>query len=502
MSNDLKINILAEIFCNTILLVLDALVFYCVKMMVDTEIHSSQMLQIAIIFTIVYFTFAWLYKNTHSKRVAILTKIEKLKMFDAISKLNAHSFYGNPNEEYTSMIQNDVETIREEYYESGIQFIGLLIKLAVYILIVGYIDVRFVVFVLGMSILGFVFRNVGDIDLEGVILNRKEKREKYEHIVKNIYDCRTTINTNTVDNIETFYLKYLDDLSDSKVKFGKRKSLLILLTNSKLTILNCLTVVVLVCMYNYNITTLGSAILLYKYIDELMYIMLDMNTCWGLIQGTKELRKKVLFEDKSFSSVFEEPIESVQLKNVTVDYLDISYNYKFKIGYTYFLEGNIGTGKSTLFRILKNQISFIGDYLVNDRIVDVNTNLDDEVILMSQIVPMLNVSFKELTEDYFSISLDEVTKFVSQHNLDDFESIMNCDNCSLLSSGERQKLCIVLLVLSNYSVKLYDEPTANIDIEHKQKYLNLIVADTDAMNLVIAHDMKKEMMEVLEIIIL
>lgn len=153
-----------------------------------------------------------------------------------------------------------------------------------------------------------------------------------------------------------------------------------------------------------------------------------------------------------------------------------SINLEIKNKGLYLIYGDSGQGKTTLFNIIFKQENYDDGYIDynNDKISFCKSTNQ----LIEILTPLDMVSFisndKESIDKYFNyFSLTKVKN----------KRIVN------LSSGERQRLQIILTLLSNANILLFDEPSSNLDKETSNKLYLLLKEETKNRAIImICHD--------------
>ncbi|HXK73964.1 MAG TPA: ATP-binding cassette domain-containing protein, partial [Bacteroidales bacterium] len=217
--------------------------------------------------------------------------------------------------------------------------------------------------------------------------------------------------------------------------------------------------------------------------------------------------KKVIFSMVNVSKTY--PPQKQVLKNIY-----LSFFYGAKIG----VLGLNGSGKSSLLKIIAGEDkSYQGEvvfspgysvgYLPQEPILDDNLTVKEVVRQgVQNIVDILeeyeavNMKFAEpMSDDEMEKLIErqgELTELIEQHDgweLDSkLERAMDALNCpeedkliKILSGGERRRVALCRLLLSEPDILLLDEPTNHLDAEsvqwlemHLQQYKGTVIAVT------------------------
>jgi len=203
-------------------------------------------------------------------------------------------------------------------------------------------------------------------------------------------------------------------------------------------------------------------------------------------------------------------IECIEVKNLCFSYTDSEHmksirnlNYKLKKGNIYGVKGHNGAGKSTLINLLLGMhIDEIhGDILINNqsiRNLDMHDIRKKHVGVAEQNPVILNdtleynTKLEIVTTDSCTNKSTTIEKYFKMLNMEKhFSSGADSDNKDVLvfSGGEKQKLCILRLLLKNPFVMIFDEPTSSLDSKTVSQfitYLNEIKGDK--IIIIVTHD--------------
>ncbi|MBR0141821.1 MAG: ABC-F family ATP-binding cassette domain-containing protein, partial [Ruminococcus sp.] len=169
----------------------------------------------------------------------------------------------------------------------------------------------------------------------------------------------------------------------------------------------------------------------------------------------------------SFTYAVEPPIDVLKVKNIDISVgkgaerktlvPDISFEVRRgdKIG----IIGDNGIGKSTLLRIIQEQLPHKGIVRWNSNIKisyfeQESTNLNKELTVM-----------EEIHSRYPSMSDLEVRSLLAQVRITG-ENVFK--ETGVISGGERAKLCFAIMMQEHGNVLILDEPTNHLDLSSKE----------------------------------
>ncbi|MBP1910509.1 ABC transporter ATP-binding protein [Methanolobus bombayensis] len=193
----------------------------------------------------------------------------------------------------------------------------------------------------------------------------------------------------------------------------------------------------------------------------------------------------------------------LDIRNLSVSYdgktilsdFDLSVSKGEKI----LIKGRSGIGKSTLFRIImgfsvhnSGEISLDGIPVDSEHIWDIRRR----VAYVSQDTDIAEGKVSDLLDEVFSFKANK-----DNPAIEDLESIM--DELSLssgllnkqymkLSGGEKQRIALVLALISGKDIFLLDEVTAELDADLKHKVVEMFFDNSQWTVLSISHDREWE----------
>ena len=153
---------------------------------------------------------------------------------------------------------------------------------------------------------------------------------------------------------------------------------------------------------------------------------------------------------------------------------------RFKDYQKYLIKGENGIGKSTLFKAILNQISYLGEIKVEGAI-----SYAPEVV---NFPPFMSVyrsikTFSTLTSDIYDFD-NKLDYLLNLFNISKYKNSM----LGSLSKGQKQKVNLIQAYLTPSKTLLLDEPLSGLDNESRNKFLDLIENDTRTV-IVISHEL-------------
>lgn len=196
----------------------------------------------------------------------------------------------------------------------------------------------------------------------------------------------------------------------------------------------------------------------------------------------------------------------IQSNNIIND-ISFMLNDGDKIG----LVGNNGSGKTTLLKALSNNLPYIGSIKLNTEQVDYLKQeisyIYNELTVIQYIKQVIGIDSLEnklyelennLTEDNMDCYSDTLNKYLALDGYnftDNLNIILNGLNfkessdmlIKYLSGGEKIKILLACLLLSNKDILLLDEPTNNLDLD-AINWLERYLRKSTKKMIIVSHD--------------
>ena len=181
---------------------------------------------------------------------------------------------------------------------------------------------------------------------------------------------------------------------------------------------------------------------------------------------------------------------SVKLKNVTKFYSDqyglIDFDCEIKSGEFISVIGESGSGKTTFLKIISGLLMLdCGELYINDKLMNEVPPQNRNVAMMFQeysLYPNYNV-FENVAAYLKFNKVDINTINTRVMNVLKIFGIDNLANRRIkeLSGGQKQRVALAKLFVREPDVLLLDEPLSNVDEQHKNEYIENILALKELM---------------------
>jgi len=173
-----------------------------------------------------------------------------------------------------------------------------------------------------------------------------------------------------------------------------------------------------------------------------------------------------------------------------------SFNWKARSGEHLVLKGASGSGKSTVLRLL---LGFLTPSAGEIRIQTVEGTVLDPVEFRSHVAWLPQEpdfgdgTVEEVVDRLFSFDRnqdgepDEDTVHAVRTTLDLPEDLLS-RSVARLSTGQRQRVGVLICSLLDRPALLLDEPTSALDPENKERVADLLLGDSDRITISTSHD--------------
>ena len=218
-----------------------------------------------------------------------------------------------------------------------------------------------------------------------------------------------------------------------------------------------------------------------------------INQYMTIIHSSVQLLDKIDKLEASNDKTVEKPV-LLAWDNVSISELEFGYtkdrvlfsnvNLRLDKGKWYVLNGASGTGKSTLFKLLLQQLEPQKGAILIDGINMTEYNTDKLFSYLRQQGYMFDTSIREnilLGKD----ESDNFKEIIKQLDIDLTKSITD------LSGGEKQKIAIARLLINPNSIILLDESFSSIDIDSSKMILDNLSKLENTMVIIITHRMQE-----------
>lgn len=433
-----------------------------------------------------YFAIVFARNKGNEYAIQLMEKLihQPLRFFDTHNSIELLTESGR---ELSNLLLFYIKDI-PSYYSAILSSVIIFIILCSYHPVIGVFQILF----LPLSIIPVRFIH---IKLEGLVNNVLEKNAKNNQLKADIFKNIDYIKSN---NLETFYINKIKENNDAVVSVwgsvASMESLAGVWINGFMTSLFTglsFGIVALLMMYTTQLTvgTIISVVsyceLLYSYLNTVFSTEIEKGKFKGEFTKTKEL-----FELDFDTSRNQHPFSfkrAIQFHKVDFQYTNTRILKELTMvlpahKWTVIL-GESGVGKSTILKLIeKFYTEYEGKIMVDDiSLKDIdNHDLRSKVAYLSQspslfpgsIRSNLAVGNDTITDEMIWGVLETVNMKDYVSSLDDALDTDVFEAGKIMSTGQKQRLCIARALLRNVEIYLLDEITSNVDPENTQLILS------------------------------
>jgi ABC-type multidrug transport system fused ATPase/permease subunit len=346
----------------------------------------------------------------------------------------------------------------------------------------------------------------------GCITSSKLKEEHRESYLDELNDMFSNVDSiltsNSVDHELNRMKQKKDNIYDDYVKSERTSS------DVKSSVA-CLSIVILVSLsfliirlFQQKKISKGGLMSLYfiilvalQYYDNAAYEIKNLINFIGNYTQANNYFSQLKMTRRPYLQDFTIQNGDISLNNITLVYREKvvlkNFNVKIRGNDKIAVIGEIGSGKTSILKIIQNLIPYIGNIYIDGQ----NINKYNPVLLRKYIAyvaqsPRLfnRTIWENLT---YGSQYDDITarKIITKFNLDDF--FLRFDkgyqtpvgkNGERVSGGQRQIILIVRSILQNKKILLMDEPTSSLDKYHKNLFFDILKKINDKTIIIVTHD--------------
>ena len=433
-----------------------------------------------------YFAIVFSRNKGNEYAIQLMEKIihQPLRFFDTHNSIEVLTESGRELSNLMLFYIKDIPS----YYSAILSSIIIVIILFSYHPVIGLFQILFV----PLSIIPVRYIH---LKLENLVNSVIEKNAKNNQLKADIFKNIDYIKSN---NLESFYINKIKENNDGIVSVwgsvASMESLAGVWINGFMTSLFTglsFGIVALLMMYTTKLTVgtivsvVGYCGLLYSYLNTVFSTEIEKGKFKGEFTKTKELFELSFNNSREGRSfVFN---QKIQFQNVNFQYANtpILKNMTLTImahKWTVLL-GESGVGKSTILKLIeKFYTDYDGEITVDTiSLRDIDSfDLRNKVVYLSQSPSLFPGSIRNnLIVDDTQITEASIWEVLETVNLKEY--VLSLDDSldtdiyeagKIMSTGQKQRLCIARALLRNVDVYLLDEITSNVDYENTQMILS------------------------------
>lgn len=428
------------------------------------------------------------YKSSlFSKEVFIEKAVESLKnkLFKSFMKMDSFSFNEYSDGEKISILTNEVNTLRNDYFENLTLLTGEIFSAFLTIAALFLVNLKVAVFLIFTALLTFIVPKFFNKKLEKYQINLSNMQKEFSQSSKEYIDGYELAKSFKIENV--FKDKFEIKNKNLYISIMKSKKWLYLMYMVEI-FLSGITFLLGMAFGIYlvlkNQITVGAVLTAVQLQNNLVSPMSNISEYIAIINSTKTLRNK---HDKIMNyKEVENGIEknnfekSVKFNNVSFSYTDERYmenlNIEFLKNKKYAIIGLSGSGKSTILNLLSKRIKVLsGEILIDDMNINeisdksyfsILSKIDQEVFIFKGTIRENITLYKNYDEDKI---ISAMKKSGLESYIDIKDSYQIEEKGKNLSGGEMQRISIARALIRDSEIIVADEIFSALDNENTDK---------------------------------
>lgn len=414
---------------------------------------------------------------------------------------------------YISLFINDLEDLKEYYYKNFCFAYHELIYFVSSMYLLLNINLILTLTILIFAFLQFLVSIIFD-----KIIGEKQK------ILMSARECYISYLSEHIDNfniIKLFKKEILfaqkhdiasNEWKNTEINAGRIKKIIYELSFASGLGMYLGTMIVGFFLVSSGKITIGQVIEASQLMSYVAKPMLSLSEITTNVKASKPLLEK--FNNELEKEILEEkykelnePIGEIVFDKVSFSYKDNerklldNCSYKFQAGKKYFITGDSGIGKSTIFKLLQKQITnYSGTININNKDIRQVDNLDyfGKIGFCSQETKLFSLDIKNnivlLNENIDHDKLEETIEKTGLSNLVSAKEYQT-NVKEKLSGGEKQRVNIARALYHDFEVLCFDESTASLGSSSRREIEKYILKLENKMVLYISHNYDKDIFD-------
>ena len=427
-----------------------------------------------------------------------LTFIIKDDIFKSYNTKNFLFFNKNNHHTISNYLNIDAKNISELFLLNA----NVLFRNLIYFSFISFILIQqsslLYLFIIIISFIQFIIEyTYNKIFYDNIINDTNQITLKQNNI---IYDYIQKIETYKTLNINIYNIYNSYNSLYSKLK--KKEAFFYAIKLAVIQSLNLIFFIIIIYISIYFNIENNIIFIFINYKDNIISIANDFNEIRLCILKNKISLTNIqyLFKDTSITNTGNYiPINNI-IPKISINNLSFSYNNnKIFDNFNINIKNNIitgiagpsGKGKTTLIKLLLGSYEYDGEILIDN----INIKTFDYEYFYNTLISYVSqepVLFSgTINENLISNLTDIDTQFLN-YITNKLNISSNTDN-TILSGGEKQRICICRALLRKPKILLLDEPTSALDSDNENKVLELIKEFNEKYNItiiIITHSQK------------
>lgn len=394
-----------------------------------------------------------------------------------------------------SYFTKSLDIFEESYIRNKLNLRGSLLSFIFSVVAIGVFDKNFLIIVL-ISIFIVIFtpkifaKKIEDLSEKRIILFERMLNKTKEYLslfyVINVFNLNRIINE-----------KYAESVSDA-LSSNKRLENFIGISNCVVSLVSIGTTISIYIVGGWmvlnNKLTIGGLIAVGHLVSSLSMPMLELIYGFNELSATNKIKEEIkhLIQYEEQYKRDDKEVDTLQIFIPEIKFSErqllSNIQLDFYKGKNYAIIGDNGSGKSTIGKIITGLLKIEkGQYFINGEEISSNEIKNYDTLYVSS----RNQLFDDTVFNNINLSTGKIDgKYEGEIVIDD--EMMNMEVSTLLD-GEKQKIILYRSLVSEFDVKIYDEPEKSLDLMTKSKIFDLLLKDREGINIVITHKLDEDL---------
>ena len=428
----------------------------------------------------------WTVKSVFGFFLGVITVflVKKIKVdwrsliFKGIMKFRPSDYKNLDSGDYSSMLLNDITILENRYLYNIISLIADFFSMIILSAALITLDRHLAAVILIFCFIALIVPLFAQKYLRKHSLNYSIQLSRFTQRLKEYFSAYLTIrNYNSEDHITGLFENENHDVEQKKYETDYSITLISNIGRHIAFLTYFAAVGYGIFLFYQRQMTVGTIIAAAAFAQSIgtpvMNIIQRLNNIKSVGTIIQKLNNVVLID----SSVNEKLDEIIRVDNVEFDNVSIKINeksivknfrYTFEKGKKYLIIGKNGSGKSSLFKILKHYFSDYSGIVrvdgkpINDLPLKI---LNNSISYMSESVSLLSYSLQDNIAMFKPYLPEEIQRITNEVFLNvELDRILRDDGINV-SSGERRRIEIARSLINKAEIMIFDEVISTLDIE-------------------------------------
>lgn len=468
------------------------LIQWITNTLVEKQEISSTQAMISLVFAVAVLGISALYVNVKDRLINSIIRMEKNRIFREVFSKNISDFRKNNTSVYTSVLNQDIYIIEDDYFETLYSIVGGIVTVIAAFIIMWFIYYKIVFIMLGLVIAGLIVPN---------LLGAKMGKYKNEYLVsfgefngviKDYFNAFEVIKAYRVlVNVINSFGRYNNALESKRLKSKLFEDTVLVVSNFAAFMLSL--AMFLICAYYVSINEIrvGDMVAVVQLSNSIMSpIMMILFSLGRVISAKKvwnnideiKLRKSGVqdnYTDKLHDANRIQFSQSIDFKNVSFAYPGKEQNtlqdvnITFKKGKKYAIVGMSGSGKTTLLKmILRYFDSYSGSISIDgyeyskiddDSVYDNITYMQQHSVMFNDTLEYNLTLGNTVSDSLLHQAIDKANLRKTVDKLGEGLKTIVQENGNNFSGGEKKRIEICRALLKESDIVIVDEFSFGLD---------------------------------------